>query len=485
MTRTLYILVVCLFFNVSVNAKPWVSTDNIQLRADIEKLSREGIIKSPITTWPLMWSSIIEDLEDADRSTISQGMLPVYLRVFREARYETNHRAKSSLGIRAANQAEIIRNYGDERREEAEATLSVSAMSDNIAWGLEYSQVLDPLDGEEVRLDGSYLATVWGNWVISVGAQERWWGPGWDSSLILSNNARPVPSIVLQRNHSDSFETPWLSWIGPWTMTAFAGQLESDRYVKHAKLLGLSISFRPFNSLEIGLRRTAQWGGEGRPETASSFFDMLIGLDNCDEGDLSCEDYSNEPGNQLAGIDFKYHLPFDSLNSSLYGQLIGEDEAGYAPSRKVYQLGMDTDLYFDDFSTTLFLEYADTENEFRPDLTYNNHIYQTGYRTEGVNVASTYDNDTQSLTLGSITHFRNGHSLNISLSKVDMNSDGGDGDHSISTEAVDFTRVKIKYRVPSKYGQFDFELKGNSELIDTFGYQKDRYTVGISWTMAL
>ena len=44
---------------------------------------------------------------------------------------------------------------------------------------------------EGFALDGSYIAARLGNWSASFGQVERWWGPGWDGSLILSTNARP------------------------------------------------------------------------------------------------------------------------------------------------------------------------------------------------------------------------------------------------------------------------------------------------------
>ncbi len=42
--------------------------------------------------------------------------------------------------------------------------------------------------------DGSYLGVNVGNFMLSAGYIERWWGPGWDGSLILSTNARPIPA---------------------------------------------------------------------------------------------------------------------------------------------------------------------------------------------------------------------------------------------------------------------------------------------------
>lgn len=470
---------------LSVNAEPWLDTRDPWLRADLELLAREGIIKTPITTWPLPWAPIIKDLELASRTDLDESILPVFLRVKRKARLETDTETSNKyLSVKAGNQSKILRHFGDDRREKGEITSKLSGMSKSFAWNIEATKAFDPIDSEEERLDNSYLATIWGNWIVSIGAQERWYGPGWDSSLILSNNARPVPAISIQRNYSDAFETPWLSWIGAWSLNAFAGQLESDRYVSHAKLLGMSVSIKPFDSLEIGLRRTAQWGGEGRPENASSFFDMLIGLDNCDEGNLDCSDQSNEPGNQLAGLDVTWTIPTESNLGTVYGQMIGEDEAGYAPSRKFYQFGYKNIYVLRDFLLTSYLEYADTENEYAPNVTYNNGIYQTGYRSHGRSIASTYDNDTQSLALGIIASHKNGDRYKFRLSSVDMNFDGT-GLHTISQAAVSFNQIDVQYQHPTEYGLLGIELSVKDKLIDSYSYQKDKFNISISWAIEL
>lgn len=476
-----------LLFSTSVVAEPWLDTRDVWLRADIEQLASEGVIKAPITTWPLPWASIIKDLEEASEDDMDPEMIPAFLRVKRKADIEMGSMAQTTLSLKVGNQNKVLRHFGDDRREEAEFTVRNSGVDKKFAWNIEATKAVDPIDGEEERLDHSYIAAIAGNWIISAGAQERWYGPGWDTSLILSNNARPVPSISIQRNYSAPFETPWLSWIGPWSLNAFAGQLESDRFIPHAKLLGMSVIFKPFDSLEIGLRRTAQWGGQGRPESLSSFTDLLLGRTNCDEIDDGCDDRlnSNEAGNQLAGIDFNWRIPTEAKLGSIYGQLVGEDEAGYAPSRKFYQLGYKNNLYSGDFAVLGYLEYSDTENEYSSNLTYNHGIYQSGYRTEGRNIGSTYDNDTQSISLGILASHKNGHRYKIRFATVDMNSDGVDGNHSIASQAVSFRQLELQYQYPIGNGIIGFEMDIKDKVIDTFDYQKERFNVGISWEMTL
>jgi len=46
-----------------LNAEPWVDTSNIFLRSNIQLLADMGLIKTPVTTFPLMWHDIALDLK--------------------------------------------------------------------------------------------------------------------------------------------------------------------------------------------------------------------------------------------------------------------------------------------------------------------------------------------------------------------------------------------------------------------------------------
>ena len=52
-------------------------------------------------------------------------------------------------------------------------------------------------------------------------AHRSWWGPGWQSSLVLGNNAPPFYGIGLQRASAARSDSRWLSWMGPWSYEFF------------------------------------------------------------------------------------------------------------------------------------------------------------------------------------------------------------------------------------------------------------------------
>jgi hypothetical protein len=71
-------------------------------------------------------------------------------------------------------------------------------------------------------------------------------------------------------------------------------------------------------------------GGKGRPENYASLRDALFGQDNTGN-------QKSDPGDQLGGIDFRVHLAslFD-IPVSVYGQVVGDDEAGFLPSHNTW-----------------------------------------------------------------------------------------------------------------------------------------------------
>lgn len=118
-------------------------------------------------------------------------------------------------------------------------------------------------------------------------------------------------------------------------------------------------------------------GGEGRPESFNSFWDGLTGKDNTGTKD--------EPGNQLAGFDFKFKLePTLGWPVSFYGQMIGEDESGYLPSANMFLGGVEGHHGWGKDAVNWYLEAHDTRtNMNRTGYSYWHHIYTDGYYQQG------------------------------------------------------------------------------------------------------
>lgn len=426
MSRSFIAAFLCsLLFSLSANvsASAWTDTGDLELRHHIQVLSQAGIIDTPINSWPIMWSNIDHALNTHAHSAnkpLNQSQLWSLAYVNFALQRAKGHHSRAYLGLN--QDASLFDGFGKQLHDQNQLSLQYTWMWDSFAARLSSQRNFDSDDGKQQNFDGSYVAALIGNWAFSLGAISRWWGPGWDNSLILGNNARPVPALSIQRNHSTAFETPLLSWLGPWQFNAFIGELEEKRHIGKAKLLGMRLSFRPTNKLEIGLSRTAQWGGEGRPQSFNSLWKVLIGQDNTGQNGITGD---NEPSNQLAGFDASYQM---SINTRIYGQLIGEDEAGFAPSRFIALFGAELLIQQPESQHRIYLEALDTtagniSGNKRINYAYQHGTYRDGYRFHGDAIGASIDSDSQQLRLAWQAWQSSNQNLSASLSYLDLNQD--------------------------------------------------------------
>ncbi|MFK7886944.1 MAG: capsule assembly Wzi family protein [Gammaproteobacteria bacterium] len=433
-------------------AEPFVAPGDILLRHDIELLSDAGVLSTPITSWPLSWGDIHTELAEVDAAlVITPGLTAAITRLRQRAGRETSWGSvATNFRIAGAKNRRDLRNFEDTPRANAEASASVQYTGLNTAMRLELTQTGNSEDGQSVQFDGSYFAWLLGNTSVSLGYQDQWWGPGWDGSLALSNNARPTPGLRVARNFSTRPKSKWLRWIGPWTASAFFTRLDSDRVIESPYLLGGRLAFRPLSSLEIGITRTAQWGGAGRPENLDSLFDLLIGRDNAGDDGLSAAD---EPGNQMAGYDWRWTMWRGRVPAVFYGQLIGEDEAGGLPSRFLGLIGVSAVGTLPGRTDTLRvrLEYSDTTCQFYEaskifDCAYQSSVYPSGYRYRGRSVGHSTDADSRQVLLGATWRGVGGQGVSAMLRKVDVNrGTRTDLPHQISAQPSEIDNIEVTY----------------------------------------
>lgn len=435
-------------------ATPFLDSDSVSSRHDLLFLRDSAEVKSATLTWP--WP-----LGRSNPTAASKSTPDPYSRFSHQYETQSNPGSYTESSISLATEPTPYRSFGSQPREQFEAAVSQAWLNDWVAGKLSFTYVDNPSDSDVYRLDGSYLAVAVGNWSFGIDQVERWWGPGWDGSLILSNNARPVPALSLTRISPESFESKWLKWIGPWTFTSFMGQLDNDEGARpgsDARLFGMRIDFSPFgwNNLDIGLSRTAQWAGDGRPGGLDTFWKLLIGEDNVVPGYNTTNE--NEPGNQLAGIDWRFRIP--KTNIAYYAQIVGEDEETYLPDANMLLAGIETWGQFSDSGATwrTYFEWADTRAGYlvrEPDsgaranrsfdIAYNHHIYREGYRRKGQSIGHSIDGDGIMRSIGVFVVQENGNLWSAKYRNYSLNRDGKNrfGDHSITQDPVEGQSLEL------------------------------------------
>jgi hypothetical protein len=433
-------------------AEPWLAPGDLAIRHDIEILADLGIIRAPITTWPLSVGDLANELRKADPATLDPAAQASLQRLQQYVQQETRagERTVHARGA-IAPERRTLRSFEATPREDAEVEAGIRWTGLRFSYRLQATYAPNPDDGQEWRADGSYLGVAVANWMLAAGVQDRWWGPAWESSLILSNNARPVPAISMNRNLSNPVQVPGFRWVGSWTTSFMMGQLEDDRDVPDALLFGARFAFRPVPSLEIGLSRTAQWCGEDRPCDLETFTNLLLGRDNKTSG----LPRDKEPGNQLAGGDLRWTGGPHGRHYALYGQMIGEDEAGGTPSKFIGRFGAEYwgQIAFLDSSYRVYAEAADTASDFlgtsQFNIAYEHSIYTDGYRYRGRAIGDSMDNDGLGFSIGALLLRNDARQWSARLQFVELNRDDEQKPvsmHSVSQRAADLWNIEVGHK---------------------------------------
>ncbi|MDX5630299.1 MULTISPECIES: capsule assembly Wzi family protein [unclassified Brenneria] len=364
-----------MFLCVATSQAAGLITTDDTLRNDLAWLSDRGVINVSLSTWPLSQEEIDAVLSQAKPVTATERN--VISRV--EQRINNLKSNVRITGYASSDKPGLPQGFGGTHASDHALSIGAGASDEfwdvNLKGTVEGNQRIE--DQSRWNMDGSYGAIKIFNQWLSFGKISQWWGPGYDGSLIRSDAARPVTGFMLQRADQSPFETPWLSWIGRWQYQLSAGQLEQYYTVPEAKLIGGRLTLMPTNFIELGASRIMMWGGEGRPQSWGSFWDGVAGKDNTGT--------QNEPGNQLASFDFKLKLqPLTGLPVSLYGQLVGEDEAGMLPSQNTYLLGLEGHPEWGTSTINWYIEGATTRaDDSRLNYVYAHHIYKGGYYQQG------------------------------------------------------------------------------------------------------
>ena len=378
MSTKLKLVITSGLFACAINASAaGLIAPDMDLRQDLAWLSDRGVINLSLSTWPMSQEEIESSLMSAHPSTpletetiarIQQQLQDLKANAFVDAQVSTGHQ-------------DFPHGFAQSSHSDQDLSLGGRYSTDNVdvrlQGNVEGNQQVG--DHSKVNVQGSYAAVKgWNQW-LSFGQIPQWWGPGYDGSLIRSDAARPVTGLILQRADQSPFETPWLSWMGRWQYQLTAGQLAQYHSVPDAKLVGARFTMSPTNFLELGASRMIQWGGEGRPQSFSSLWDAIKGTQDNFVGT------GHDPSNQLGGFDFKLKLqPLVGLPSSIYGQLIGEDEAGGLPSKYSYLLGLDGHSSLDNKAVNWHIEGVNTFADWHmKNVMYRHGTYKDGYYQQG------------------------------------------------------------------------------------------------------
>ena len=492
MLRTAWILGAVWCTGTPAWASPWAEVGDRVLRSDVEVLADYGLIAPLLMTWPIPWAQISYQLPIDNDVNLPPHIRRSLERVRARLAEETAiRRIKPGVINRVTNQPALVRDFATTGREEIDTRAEVEYMGTWAAARLSIGYQGEPqFDGGEISLDGSYLALEVENWLLYGGVVDQWWGPGWVSSLILSNNARPFPRVGFMRNNPKAFETPWLSWIGPWQFHAFAGVLDDDgRAVSNPLLFGGRLAINPIEGLELAGTGTLMICGVDQPCNFDVFKDAFFRSEDQEGSDTN--------SNALAAWDFRYTSSLLKSPFTLYGQMIQEDFASLENGffgHVSYLLGLslwggagdDGALWrlTSEFSQTRAINNHETLGK---NLTYNHGVYRSGYRYDERSLGHSLDNDTALFSLvGTLTDLHD-WTYRLAYHHAEINRDGtvngGRVGRPLSTSNEDINVLEAGLNLPWRNGAFDVELRIQDDQPDSPGEKDFEFAVELGWTI--
>ena len=374
--------------------------NDMKLKSELDWLNAQGVTHISTSTWPLTANEITNALNTAKVTTDTQQRVLQSVRVMLAQNPNSLVKAEAEAYLQT-NRQQLPQTFADDNLAGQQISAAIGLSEENWEMKLQANVKNDELtdDDSDVSFEGSYIAGTAANQWLIAGKIPAWWGPGNDGSLIRGDASIPVTGITMQRDTQTAPTNQYLNWVGPWQYQLFAGQLDDYEAIPDAKLFGARLTASPWEWLEVGASRTFMWGGEGRPESFSSFGDAVLGTK---DNEATAGNTDNDPANQLGGFDAKIQLaPLLNVPASVYGQYVGEDEAGGLPAKNMYLAGVDyaSEAYGKPYQ--LYAEYADTRSSGEvKGVSYDHFLYTDGYYQQGYPLGHSLGGDAESVSVG-------------------------------------------------------------------------------------
>ena len=395
--------------------------NDLRLKADIDWLNTQGVTQISTSTWPLTANEIKRGLSTANAITPAQQQM--IQSVYTTLKQNPNSLVHADIEVNLqTNRQQLPQTFGEDKLAGQQVSGSIGLSEENLEFNLQVNLKNDKLieDGSDVSFEGSYVAGGFANQWLIAGQIPAWWGPGYDGSLIRGDASIPVAGFTMQRDQQAAPTSQYLSWVGPWQYQLFAGQLDDYQAVPEAKLFGARLTAQPLPWLEVGASRTFMWGGEGRPQSFSSFTDAILGTK---DNDATAGNTDQDPANQLAGFDTRVSLaPLMNVPAGVYAQYVGEDESGGLPAKNMYLAGVDYASAAYGKPYQLYVEYTDTRSsgEVRG-ISYDHFLYTDGYYQNGYPLGYALGGDAESIAVGGRLWLDNRNFINAKLQHAKVN----------------------------------------------------------------
>ncbi|HEY0265935.1 MAG TPA: capsule assembly Wzi family protein [Rhizomicrobium sp.] len=379
-------------------ASPWAEVGDGQLRTDIELLAAAGVIDGVTTHWPLPWKSLVQALARHSLAGQPLAVQDAARRVLDKAQAENAPGLSASVSADATNRTSVVYGFDGMGRGEGQGQLSLAMNGDLFSGRIALGGITQNFRGNTTKLmpEGTYFSASLGGALVYAGYLDHWWGPGEISALSLSNNARPMPQVGIERSETSASSWPVLRWLGPWQAEFLLGYLDGPRIQPDTYYSAARLTIHPLSGFEAAISRTEEFCGEGH--NCVPIRDYFQFSNNPDS--------TNHTNDQLT-FDFKYSHTLAGVPFQAYMQLMNEDYSWFNHSGTSHLFGTSIFLPTPGNPVKLTVEYTNsiaTHHPFSfgddiPGFSYTNYSYVDGMRYRGRTLGFSLDDDSTLLSV--------------------------------------------------------------------------------------
>jgi hypothetical protein len=436
----------------AASASPWAEVGDNQLRSDIELLQASGVIHAITITWPLPWSSLAGELETASLAARPASVQAAAARVLARARVESEGGIRASAHADFTNRPSVVYGFDGMGRGDGQAQLWLEGAGGIFSGRLAVGLISQDFGGRpnKLMLDGTFAAVELAGWArLYAGYLDHWWGPGEISALQLSNNARPMPQVGIERADSRPSSWPLLRWLGPLHWEFLLGKLDGPQIQSNVYFNAARLTISPLPGLELGVAKTEEFCGQGHPcAPLRDYFQNL--------------DFATHPNNVNGegAFEFKYSRALAGLPFQLYAQVMNEDYSFAHNSGASHLFGAGVWLptggnpvkltaeFADTIATRTFFGFGDRIYGF----TYTDYQYPDGMRYRGRTLGFSLDNDSTLASLQAGWTDTGGRFYELSLHHATISDAHSAGANIVSPFPVKLNMAQARVSLPLNMG---------------------------------
>lgn len=357
-----------------VFASPWIETQDPFLRASLHKLSDNLFLQAPISSYPLRWNAVGDQIKQKHTSDNTRFAVQHLRHAMSNAQF-----ARGNVMAKAVYQSssEARLGFGSVGTEHWGVYSSYDHMENDFSFRLNisYADSLEPSAGQsgiesdydiQANFKGSHLTLNSGAALFTIGYLERWWGPTWQHNLQQGSFGDTSPTLQF------SFIGDKVPAIGFWNFDSAVNYLDQENtYIWLNRL-----SVKPLRSFEFGFNY--QLSDEDKQDDSLNSYGIDGRLTLPKSQNLSHAIYANwqevELGEKTSAITYGWEGQAHCLGAELTlvveGQTVDKQDRDTWTDAQQQLLNDQTSvLWGDSFSIALYGQLA---NDHRISLVYRN-----------------------------------------------------------------------------------------------------------------